>query len=470
MRIEPSEAQPSQSTLPRLTFPPSKTFLGLRISALVEISIFFMVAVAIDLNLGQADRFRGVDPHPYWIIILLMSCQYGRWEGLLATFLSALFYLSENFDRQVFGENLFDRIDAISYLPTFWLVTAIVLGELRLRHIRDRNFLRKSLIEAQEREEAITQAFVRMHRVKDRLETQVAGQTETMISYFKMAQIMEGHDTESILKGARELIRMVLDPKSFSIFLLQREGLEVLIRDGWEEDAEYSIAFEPHSPLFRAVIGNQKTLVVARAEDRGILMDEGIMASPLISLKSGNVIGMLKVERLEFAELNTSSVENFKLLCEWIGIAYDKAVRLHRAQTEQMVNEDHKLYSKGFLSRQMEVFRLLGRRLAFDVILLIITLDNPDDLSEQESALLPGVIGETLTRAMRKTDMVFDYDGSGIRFALFMPATDPEQLPRLEEKVGGILKQRITWVAPLATFSMNAQIIRHTEGERSERG
>ena len=40
---------------------------------------------------------------------------------------------------------------------------------------------------------------------------------------------------------------------------------------------------------------------------------------------------MLKVEEMGFLDLSTTSVENFRLLCEWIGTAYAQAHRFESA-------------------------------------------------------------------------------------------------------------------------------------------
>ncbi|MBF0380017.1 MAG: GAF domain-containing protein [Magnetococcales bacterium] len=469
MLVESSNSEqpaPSDLNANLVSFPKQKKFLGIRTSALLEMGIFFAVCFAIDNYFGNSDGFYQVDPHPFWIIILIITVQYGRWEGMVVTIIASLILIfSGSANNYVFGQDVYEHIYTIMKLPIFWLMTSTILGELRLRHIRERDKLRQYLVEGQGREHSITNAYVQMHQIKDRLETMVAGQTQTMISYFKMAQIMEGHDTKTILNGAKDLVSMVLNPDSFSIFLLSKQGLEVVIKEGWSEKG-YIELFEPHTPLFRTVIGSQQTLCVARTEDRAILEDQGIIASPLISTDSGNFIGMLKVEKLEFSELNTSNIENFKLLCEWIGIAYDKARRHHRAQSEKMVNEDHKLYSIGFLQRQIEVLSVLGRRNKFDVCLIIIRLTNPQELSQQELGRLPVSIGDLMTLAMRTTDMIFDYDVIGEEFALLLPATPSEHLPLVINKVRDILEKKLAWVAPLAVFEVTSKVVYNSKDTR----
>ncbi|TAE82367.1 MAG: hypothetical protein EAY76_03250, partial [Alphaproteobacteria bacterium] len=54
-----------------------KHFLGLRVSALLEIALFLGLALLINLVFGGSPRFIASQPHPFWILILLVSAQYG---------------------------------------------------------------------------------------------------------------------------------------------------------------------------------------------------------------------------------------------------------------------------------------------------------------------------------------------------------------------------------------------------------
>src|SRR5687767_11834976 len=64
---------------------------GLRQSALLEMALFFAVALAADWWFGTGRAFSGVNPHPYWAIVLLMAAQYGTSEALTAAVIAIAF-------------------------------------------------------------------------------------------------------------------------------------------------------------------------------------------------------------------------------------------------------------------------------------------------------------------------------------------------------------------------------------------
>jgi len=72
--------------------PPAK-LLGIRVSALVEIASFFFIMFLISLFFGLDFNFFSASPHPFWIVVVLISTQYGTTEGLIAALSAFLIFL-----------------------------------------------------------------------------------------------------------------------------------------------------------------------------------------------------------------------------------------------------------------------------------------------------------------------------------------------------------------------------------------
>lgn len=76
-----------------------RELFGLRATALIEMAIFFAVALGLDALVFDGDRFREVAPHPFWALVILVSLQYGTNEGLLAAIFSSAALLVGNIPR-----------------------------------------------------------------------------------------------------------------------------------------------------------------------------------------------------------------------------------------------------------------------------------------------------------------------------------------------------------------------------------
>ena len=433
--------------------------LGIRTSALIEIGLFFTVALLIDFFFLKGDRLQTVSPHPFWVVVVLMSVQYGTSHGLLAAGLATFFLLAGNIPKPAFGQDSFDFLLELTAHPLSWCMGGVLLGLIQDRQRKNRKTLWQSLDAADKREKAITTAYHRINKSKERLENQVAGQLKTVVSSFKAAKAIEQRNPAMVLSGARDMIRSVINPEAFSLFTLEEGELRLALQSGWGENQPYSDRYLNTDPLYQAVIGQKRFLVASQDSDREILGGDGVLAGPLINREGGNVTGMAKVERLGFMDFNITTVENFKALCEWVGASHDTAVGFQAAKKESVLNEEHQLFSFGFFPRQVALLTSLGRRLNFEVSLLVIRIDNYDDLPLEERKKIPSGISAATLAVMRNTDMAFDYEQPGQEFALLLPATPEKNMHFVLKKLDGALKKQLYSIVPNVKLSVSTQIL-----------
>lgn len=307
-----------------------REWLGVRPAALLEMLIFFLLFFLYDIFFGSQDRMIHAHTHPFWIIVVLMSVQYGAAEGLIAVALSALFLYSGNLPVQGFKEDYFDYQFRLYKLPFMWLLTALVLGELQERKNRIRRELEKNLHETEVREEEITRSYDSLKKVKENLESRLAGQLTSSIATYEALKKMEGMKPAKVILGVDELVRNVLNPEKYSLFALGPNGLEAVTDWGWTEEDHYTRRFMPTSDLYINLVGKQKLLCVLNREDEAVLHGEGLLAAPLMDESTGTIFGVLKIEALDLEELNLSQIEAFRAIASFAGVAYAQASNYQR--------------------------------------------------------------------------------------------------------------------------------------------
>lgn len=335
--VNPAQA-PRRRAADRIAMPAvaeAPKILGVRRSAVVEIASFLAVALLIDFAFLDFGRFAGVSPHPFWMIVLLCAVQYGTTEALVAAAAASAALLVGNLPPQRFGQDLYQWLLDATLQPLLWAVAAVVFGELQGRVRRERDVLREEVIQSRKREEVIAAAYRKLDARRESLEARVAGQLRTVFAIYNAAKGIERMATHEVRAGVAELVNTVMSPRRFSLFLLTGETLELASSEGWENsETVYARAFDGQSELFQAVVGSHRTLVAASVEDERVLAGEGLLAGPLLNVDSGEVVGMLKIEELGFLDLSVTSIENFRLLCEWIGTAYAHARRFESAMLD----------------------------------------------------------------------------------------------------------------------------------------
>src|ERR671914_154396 len=202
-----------------MTMGEAKRIARLRVSALVEIAIFLAFMLLLDYAASDGTRFWDVSPHPYWIIVLLVAVQYGTPEGL-TTALTASLMLLTKIPAQDVTQDMYAYLLSIAANPLMWLVAAVVLGELRREH------LRQELAQARAREEKIAQSYEWVKEIKEKMELRIAGQLRSQIAAYHAAKAMESLSPQEAVQGLEELVKAVMNPEKFSVFLLEKSGLE----------------------------------------------------------------------------------------------------------------------------------------------------------------------------------------------------------------------------------------------------
>lgn len=303
--------------------PLGKSFLGIRLSALYEIFLFFLFTTVIAWFAGTSINFFTVSPHPFWIVVVLISVQYGTNEGLIAALASTVVWLLGAFPEQTILQNKFQYSLFIGKMPILWFCSAVVLGELRMRQIRERDRLRQAAAEAAAKEQKIADAYEAMKKIKERLEIHVASDLQTTLMAITAFKRLEDSGKEDgIVQGAGELVQTLVSPEKFSIFIMQSGVLKFVMADGWEPSDTYMRSFGPDALLFQEVIGKGKAVFIHRS-DPYILANQGVAAVPIMAPNKQEVYGMIKIEQIPLIRLRTTAIETLETIGEWVGTAYE---------------------------------------------------------------------------------------------------------------------------------------------------
>jgi GAF domain-containing protein len=356
-------------------------------------------------------------------VVLLIAAQYGTGEGLLAAIAATAFYLIGNMPVQAEGVSHYDWLFALSINPILWLVGGWILGELRQRHIRERSVLLREVEESHQREDLISHSYNFVKGRKESLEVQVSGQLLSSIDAYRAAKSVETLDPKSVMQGVERLVKSVLGPQKFSLYLFHDNALSATIIHGWAPSDKYKQEIDSFSPVYQAVVGQRELLVVANEQHEISLDGQGIMAGPIMDPDNSRVIGMLKVEQMDFTSLSLNTVETFRALSEWVGTALVNARNYQSVKAEAIINPERNLLSHSYFKRQSEYMRTLAKRVGFDLSMLVIKLNDAKTLSDADRITVARQISESVKTVLRSVDLAFDYQTDGEEYSILLPAT-----------------------------------------------
>ena len=411
--------------------PPTRRVLGVRLVAWVEIVLFFGVTLAIDAFLLDANRFWDVQPHPFWLIVILIAVQYGANASLVAALVASLALTVGNLPPPALGADVFDYWAAIGLRPALWVGVGQILGQMRDRELTKRHRLQQRLADMEHQNHLIAHGFEELKRTKSGLEARIARQFRTVITTYRAAQSMDVTDETRLARGLDQLIQSVLSPQKYSLWRLGPAGFELERTVGWDQDDSFERRLDLGHPVVQHLLAREPALCAARPMDERKLMGQGLLAGALTDQDSGEIVGMLKVEETAFLDFNLYTLENFNVICSWIGAARIRARRWQQLQADRVTGTNDLLMTAEVSERIYALLVQLGRRKGFSSSQLIVRHQSPDALGPEHHSILALALGEAARTTFRSTDLAFEREAEDAEYAILLPGTplaDAEQL------------------------------------------
>jgi len=420
-----------------------RKFLGLRVSALIELIAFFVVILVIAFFLDNDELFFSVSPHPFWIIVILLSVQYGTAEGIIAAVVSTLVLFLGNYPERDILQDPFQYFLYITKNPLLWLVAAVIIGEVRNRHIRERDRLRKVAIEAEEKEKVIANSYNSLKIAKERIDIKLASEMQTALMAYEAFKKLETLDKSAILKGGIDLMKTLIAPEECSIYLLEKNLLNRIADEGWQTEKGYKTSFGANATLFREIVGKARVISVIDPEDRAILANEGILAAPIKSVQPAAIYGMVKIEKLPFTQLRMNTIQVLRLIGEWIGTAYSSYLAKQEADESRFVSEKSQLFTFNYLLYQKYFLTNLGKRLHTNIILLYVVLEQKEEMLEEQKLEVMKTFRKVVSENLRSIDQAFEYQKNHLEFALLLINTPPASCETIKDKINQALHSEL---------------------------
>ncbi len=411
-----------------------RSFLGLRVSALLETIAFLAAALLLDEWLGAGDRFSDLSPHPFWIIVLLVSTYYGTNEGLAAAALCAIAALAGHVPDQGFNEERTAWLLRVTADPVLWIMAALILGEIRSGQRHRYEALKGEFENSRRQVTAITSAYEMLAEVKRTLEVRIAAQVQTVQSVYRAGRSIDRHRTGDVLAGIPDLVRTIMVPRKFSLFLLDGSTLTVAASEGWRSGDGFLREFDPTSPLFQAVVTRQQLLLISDQSHELTLAGQGILAGPLVHPDTGATFGMLKIDQIGFIGLNPSTVQNFRTLCEWIGSAYANAEHIERLKARHAPGPTQQFLPGTCYDGQRAGLSDLAQEACFDACAFYASfVPEPGSTAPDEALIAHAVLcaaGEILT----PDNFRFNFKNTGWTYAILLPGYDRHMADKVAQR------------------------------------
>ena len=293
--------------------PPKKKSLSM-LYFIIECCSFFGIFFLVDWVFGNGSRFLHLSPHPFWIFISIISLQYGSSEGIAATILSFAMLYTNNLPEHLPSQDFYDYLFKIFLFPILWLLTAIVVGEMRCKQRQEVKSLADDLERVVFNLDTLSQAYSQVCKQKNHYEITLASQLNSpLILHQKLKALQQSKDPWPIVD---EILQILLPMKSFSFFKKEGKNFVLFYCKGWE-DEEYAKTFKDKHLLSETLLKSKKKSLFAMIsqEDAHVLDGEGEAVFPLMN-KSEKVVGFFKIEACDRESCNLSMRKTLEIFSD----------------------------------------------------------------------------------------------------------------------------------------------------------
>lgn len=259
-----------------------------------------------------------LEPSPFWVPVLLLSLQYGTVAGLLAAAVATLAYTINGLPEQAIGENLFAFLLRIWALPILWIGVALVLGQFRLRQIEVKQSLKQRLGSRTLEAESLATYATALEDRCNRLERQLTSVGPASGAAAIDCLVAFTDSSVDVSQALDELRKHAFPQSRLTVFTVSPAALDVIAASAGEGVVPLPGSVPAQHPLYRAVVGERRTLSVLRAADEAALAGVAHAAQPILHPETRRVIGLLSLETSDPAQLSQELNARLAMIARFI--------------------------------------------------------------------------------------------------------------------------------------------------------
>ena len=265
-----------------------------------ELLVLFALLLLVEFALPGHASLAAINPHPFWIPVLLLSAQYGVSGGLAAALTAIAVSSVVGWPAQAGIEDFYDYSRRIWREPIMWLAAAVVLGGLRSQQIARFEALRCQMVDAMTQRQDIATFFNSLKEHCEDIERQMAcSQDRSIEAGFSVLASLSNSTPKTFHSELSTAIDLLLGPATYSLMLYRDAHFVERLDYDNGSGINRRLPVEVEAALLRG----GRVLSIMRDADAGILDGTGLFAAPIVEPGSDRVLGALVIEKMEAARI-----------------------------------------------------------------------------------------------------------------------------------------------------------------------
>lgn len=379
----------------------------MKVKYAIEILVFYAVMAAVNLFVfPNYPGFVGVDPHPYWLGILLFGFRYGVLAGFSSGLISAVLYLVMSW----FGVERYLFEDVSFYvLPSLFVMVGVAVGVGMYKYLQKIRDLEQELSDKQEQLGLQSNEVKTLQNINSGLEKRVVTRMQTLITLYEGARSLSNTNLDDLYKSILNFIARTLGAEEAAIYIHTDTGWQVKESYGWKDYTNHPTHLQPGEGI-TGLAGLKGKLLTVRdfvSKDAPTdLLADCIMAGPIRGKKPGEVLAVLSIQDIPFLQFNSSTVSLMNFLMDWASRAVQHAMDVTVMQENEIWDPKYQIFSMKYFHSRAHQEWLRSKTYYLPLSVGMVKTTGLADLPADACDKVLSILVEVLKKSCREMDVV----------------------------------------------------------------
>lgn len=318
------------------------------------------LAVLVLFNaLVMPDRpaYEGIDPNPFWIVVLAIPIRYGRKGALFSGILSAAVFLNSYLAAGKF-DAIYDDMWLLRF-PFLFILVSFMLGEVKASFIIREDYLTERLREVENLNMKLQGESDIVKEAHKALTSVVAGRQDAVVALGEMTSRLKSDDLSTIFNAILQSFKEDLGAEECSFYEADEGQLKLVCSLGWQDYYHRPVSY----PMGHGLIGlagkmlspfSIKDMVMKKGvahESPPDMMGDSVFAIPVIGLNN-KLYGVVSVEKIPFIKTTDLTLHIACIICDVAAMSLGNAFGIRQAKMHKAPDDQTGLFSyQSFLAR-----------------------------------------------------------------------------------------------------------------------
>jgi len=414
---------------------------GFRWSSVVETAIFLAIILVFNYLVHPEDPgYLSVQPHPFWVVVLLISIRYVFKESILCALIPAGAY---GLYVVLLSANPY-HFSALSLFSDFKnpLLFLIVAGFISgyTQHLLERTQVLRTQLSDRDREvAALNDRNQAASQALRQLEARIASEFTSILDLFAELARTKQMSSAQIKENLLDVLTRYLDVEQASYYDVERGQLLRRSTIGPEDGRGSRPDPEQDILLAEALRSTEAAHLGQFARERDLEEYQGLslLAGSLRSAE-GEVIGVASVERMPFIDYNPHSFKLFDTILQWWSSVLDETVRLEELRAKSVYNEGLGLYNYPYFTDRIVQEFERARRFSLPMSISLLRIDSFAEVRQEQIHELRATLASIINQNISELEMTACYTSNAllaISFPISMAADAEEKMRRIMAQI-----------------------------------